>query len=136
MNIEDLCRQWVAFHQRYGIGGPIRDEAHYGQMLELAEQLTEEAMSADEEAAPGLLDVIANSIREYEDRTHPWPDTSTPADVLRALLQEHGLTQAQIPEIGSQGVVSEILRGRRELNLRQIQALSKRFSVAPAVFMV
>jgi len=37
-------------------------------------------------------------------------------------------------EIGSQGVVSEILNGKRELNVRQIRELANRFHVSPAVF--
>ena len=42
--------------------------------------------------------------------------------------------QADLREIGSQGVVSEILAGNRELNIRQIRALSERFGVSPATF--
>ena len=49
-------------------------------------------------------------------------------------MDEHHLKQADLPEIGSQGVVSEILNGKRELNVRQIQALADRFHVSPAVF--
>jgi HTH-type transcriptional regulator / antitoxin HigA len=49
-------------------------------------------------------------------------------------MEGHGLTQSDLPEIGSQGVVSEILRGKRELNVRQIRALAKRFHVSPGVF--
>jgi HTH-type transcriptional regulator/antitoxin HigA len=49
-------------------------------------------------------------------------------------MEEHGLTQSDLPEIGSQGVVSEVLRGKRELNIRQIRALARRFQVSPAVF--
>ena len=55
-------------------------------------------------------------------------------DVLCFLMEEHGLTQSDLPEIGSQGVVSEVLRGKREPNIRQIRALAKRFQVSPAVF--
>jgi HTH-type transcriptional regulator/antitoxin HigA len=39
-----------------------------------------------------------------------------------------------LPEVGSQGVVWEILRGRRQINVRQVRALSERFGVSPAVF--
>ena len=49
-------------------------------------------------------------------------------------MQEHGLRQADLPEIGSQGVVSGVLGGRRELNARQIKWLAKRLGVSPAVF--
>jgi HTH-type transcriptional regulator/antitoxin HigA len=40
-----------------------------------------------------------------------------------------------LPEIGSQGVVSEFLSGKRELNLRQVKALAQRFKVSPNVFL-
>ncbi|MEO1801157.1 MAG: transcriptional regulator, partial [Cyanobacteria bacterium J06629_2] len=39
-----------------------------------------------------------------------------------------------LSEIGSQGVVSEILSGKRKLNVRQIQLLAERFHVSPATF--
>ena len=48
-------------------------------------------------------------------------------------MEEHDLTQSDLPEVGSQGVVSEILGGKRALNVRQIRALSERFGVSPAV---
>ena len=50
-------------------------------------------------------------------------------------MEEHDLTQSDLPDIGSQGVVSEILTGKRDLNVRQIARLSERFGVSPAVFM-
>ena len=46
-----------------------------------------------------------------------------------------GLRQSDLPEIGSQGVVSEVLSGKRDLNARQIRALSERFGVGPAAFL-
>ena len=54
--------------------------------------------------------------------------------MLRFFMEEHDLTQGHLPEAGSQGVVSEILNGRRELNVRQIRAFAGRFHVSPAVF--
>jgi HTH-type transcriptional regulator/antitoxin HigA len=42
-------------------------------------------------------------------------------------MEAHGLTQSELPEIGSQGIVSEILSVERELNIRQIRRLAKRF---------
>ena len=50
------------------------------------------------------------------------------------LMEQHELKQGDLPEIGSQGVVSEILAGKRELNVRQVRALSKRFGVSAATF--
>jgi HTH-type transcriptional regulator/antitoxin HigA len=50
-------------------------------------------------------------------------------------MEDHGLKQSDLPEIGSQGVISEILSGKRPFNVRQIKLLSKIFNVSPAVFM-
>ena len=61
------------------------------------------------------------------------PDTPG-REVFKFFMEEHGLTQKDFPEMGSPGVVSEILHRKRELNTRQIKELSKRFGVSPAVF--
>jgi HTH-type transcriptional regulator/antitoxin HigA len=55
--------------------------------------------------------------------------------MLKYLMEPHGVRQADLAEIGSQGVVSEILSGKRQLNLRQIRALAARFHVLPSVFL-
>lgn len=74
------------------------------------------------------------SIEAYEDEHYTVPDSSPVEVFLKFLMEQHGLTQSELPEVGSQGVVSEILRGGRQLNARQIQALSQRFHISPAVF--
>ncbi|WP_432212477.1 helix-turn-helix domain-containing protein, partial [Pseudomonas aeruginosa] len=56
-------------------------------------------------------------------------------EVLRFLMQEHGLHQDDLPEVGPQSVVSEILAGRRQLNVRHIRALAGRFNVPADVFL-
>ena len=81
----------------------------------------------------GFLEVLGTLVESYES-DHVAIKGAAGKDVLKFLMEEHGLTQSQLPEIGSQGVVSEILRGRRELNTRQIKALSERFGVSPAAF--
>ena len=54
--------------------------------------------------------------------------------MLNMLMKEHNLKQSDLPVIGSQGVVSEILSGKRKLNIHQIKKLSQRFNVSPTVF--
>jgi len=54
--------------------------------------------------------------------------------VIRSLMEQHELTQRDLAEIGSQGVVSEVLSGKRELNIRQVKALAKRFDLPVGVF--
>jgi HTH-type transcriptional regulator/antitoxin HigA len=57
-----------------------------------------------------------------------------PINALKALMEEHGLKQSDLTKIGIQGVVSEILSGKRQLNVRQLKLLSERFKVSPVVF--
>ena len=53
---------------------------------------------------------------------------------LKFLMEQHGLRQSDLTELGSQGVVSEILTAKRELNLREVRALAERFGVSVATF--
>jgi len=47
----------------------------------------------------------------------------------------HDLRQKDLARIfGSESIVSEVLRRKRELNKSHIEKLSKRFHVSPAVF--
>ena len=68
-----------------------------------------------------------------------WPPISEPEgdpiDCLKYLMEEHGLKQKDMKEIGSPGVVSEVLNRKRTLNARHIKALSNRFNCSTAVFM-
>ncbi len=69
----------------------------------------------------------------YSSYTHTIND-STPLDTLKYLMEEHNLKQSDLTEIGSQGVVSEILAGKRTLNIEQIKKISYKFNVSPLVF--
>lgn len=111
----------------------LRNEQEYDRAVERLNRLLDEVGTDEQHPLYTLLDTLGTLIHAYEEEHHPIPECSG-VDVLRFLMDEHGLTQSDLPEIGSQGVVSEVLRGKRELNIRQIRALAKRFQVSPAVF--
>lgn len=114
-------------------GLSIRTEADYNKAVEMLNKLLDEV--GDDESHPlyNFLEVLGTLIESYEEDHVKIPDVPG-REVLKYLMEEHGVTQADLPEVGSQGVVSEILRGKRELNTRQIKTISKRFGVSPAVF--
>lgn len=109
------------------------NESQYQERLALLEQLLDEIGDDENHPLISLLDTLSVVVSNYEQQYYPAPQASA-QDILAYLMTEHGLKQSDLPEIGSQGVVSEILRGKRELNKRQIQALSQRFHVSPKVF--
>ncbi len=111
----------------------IRDEREYDAAVERMNELLDEIGTDESHPLYSLLDTLGTLIQAYEEEHHAVPEAKG-AEVLRFLMDEHGLTQSDLPEVGSQGVVSEILNGKRELNVRQIRALAKRFRVSTAAF--
>lgn len=85
----------------------------------------------DEEEAIELITVL---VERYESEHYPVPEAE-PAEVLRFLLEQNGLSQRDIAQdLGSESTVSLILSGKRRLNRDHIAKLSRRFNVSPAVF--
>src|ERR1035437_521381 len=85
----------------------------------------------DEEEAIELMTLL---VERYEQEHYPIP-AAEPAEVLRFLLEQNGLSQRDIAaELGSETAVSLVLSGKRQLNRDHIARLSQRFNVSPAVF--
>lgn len=132
IDVKYLLPVWEQFRAATDIA-PIRDEAHYARMTEMLEALLDETRGDDNHPAMGLVDIVGDLIEDYETEHHTLPET-TGVQALKFLMEQHGLKQSDLREIGSQGVVSEILAGKRELNIRQVRALSERFAVSAATF--
>ncbi len=111
-----------------------QSEIEYQQRLTLLNELLDEVGEDENHPLIDLVDTLGTLIEAYEEEHYPIPQT-TPVEVLKFLMEEHALKQSDLKsELGSQGVVSEILNGKRQLNARQIKALSDRFHVSTAVF--
>lgn len=133
IDMQKLLPAWDQFRAATDIS-TIRDEAHYARMTQMLESLLDEAGGDERHPIMGLVDIVGDLIEDYETEQHPLPETNG-IDALKFLMEQHGLKQGDLEEIGSQGVVSEILTGKRELNVRQVRALSERFGVSTATFL-
>ncbi|TEA78087.1 helix-turn-helix domain-containing protein [Allopusillimonas ginsengisoli] len=132
MKLNDIRASWAALQDVTGIG-PIQNETDYDRMVALADGLVDSGLAGEGEELSGLFGLISGLIADYDDKNHALP-VASPREMLRFFMEQHGLTQTDLPEIGSQGVVSEILSGRRMLNARQIAALVGRFHVSADLF--
>ncbi|MNF83175.1 Antitoxin HigA [compost metagenome] len=110
-----------------------KNEDDYDMLVQALDELLE--MTGVDESHPlmSLVDIIGDWIEEWDHKHHPMPE-ATGAEVLGYMMREHGLTQSDLPGVGPQSVVSEILSGKRQLNLRQIRWLAERFNVPVDVF--
>ena len=111
----------------------IRNEREYDQAVKRLNGLLDEIGTNKRHPLYGLLDTLGTLIHAYEEKHFKEPEPRG-TEMLRYFMEEHGLGQSDLPEVGSQRAVSEVLRGRRELTAKQIWALASRFHVSPAVF--
>jgi len=126
-------RAWQAFRNGIGIAA-IQTPGQYGQTVAFMNQLVDLVGENERHPLAGLLDLVGELVAAYEAREHPVPD-APPREVLRLLMEQNGLTQADLRrELGGQPVVSAILSGKRKINSRQAKALAVRFRVSAAAF--
>ena len=125
----ELKRSWTKISPLLN----IQNEREYDEAVERLNALVDEVGTDEDHPLYSLLDTLGTVTYAYEEKHHTMPECRG-GDVLQYLMDEHDLTQSELPEVGSQGVVSEIVRGKRELNIRQIRVLAERFSVSPSVF--
>lgn len=116
------------------VGAPtaITSERQHQEYLAVLDKLASKnhPTSVEEKYA----EVLITLIEAYEEEHHAIPEAA-PVEVLRALMEANDLRQKDLaPILGTESIVSEILRGKRELNRGQIEKLSRRFRVSPAVF--
>jgi HTH-type transcriptional regulator/antitoxin HigA len=111
----------------------IRNEREYNSAVKRLNELLDKIGDNEKHPLYSFLDTLGTLIHSYEEAHYPIPN-ATGVEVLRYLMDEHDLMQSDLPELGSQGVVSEILNGKRELNVRQVRLLAQKFKVSSSVF--
>lgn len=112
----------------------IRNEEEYDDAVARLNDLIDEIGDHPKDPRYRFIETLSLLIEAFDREHHPVADAPA-AEILRSLMEEHGLRQSDLPEVGSQGVVSEILRGKRRINANQARALGKRFALNPGVFL-
>jgi HTH-type transcriptional regulator/antitoxin HigA len=112
----------------------IRNGREYDAAVAKLNVLVDEVGDNTRDPRHRFIDTLSLLIEAYDEEHHPIPDV-TGAQLLAFLMEQHGLSQGDLREVGSQGVVSEILRGKRNLNVRQIRSLARRFGLPPGTFL-
>ena len=129
--LKEIVRVWPDIKPVFSVPHSKKD---YTKLISLLDDIIDEVGNDVNHPLASLMETIGSLIEIYENR-YVDENESNPVDTLNALMGEHNLKQSDLSEVGSQGVISEILAGKRKLNLRQINLLSKRFNVSPAVFL-
>ncbi len=110
---------------------PITSENEVLERASLMDEILDSAESENDMAIV-FANAIADRIEEFE-RTLEYPKMSG-ADRLRGLMDIKNLTQGDLKDIAPQSVISEILSGKRTINLKQAKGFSNYFDLPIDMF--
>lgn len=116
----------------------IHDQDDYERALRLMDELID-----DYDANRQLVELLSISIEHWENQADEFVEFNKAVDdiepgiaLLKTLMSQHHLGVSDLPELGSKSNVSKLLNGAegKKLTRQHIEALSKRFSLSPALF--
>ena len=113
---------------------PARNEKECADLVEALNAAIDAGGADENHPLAQLVEYLGEFVAEYEAKDK-MPSEATGDEGLRYLMQRDDLRQIDLPELGSQGVVSELLSGPRDFNARQAKALAARFGVSAAMFL-
>jgi HTH-type transcriptional regulator / antitoxin HigA len=112
----------------------IINESEYDRVGSLMNKLAvipEDLITPEQER---LLDLLTLLVETYDEEHYQIPDAA-PHEVIQLLMRERGLRNKDLePALGSRGVTSEVISGKRKPSKTQIKKLAEFFGVAPEVF--
>jgi HTH-type transcriptional regulator / antitoxin HigA len=113
----------------------IETEEEYRQALKVVEYFVFKKERSPAELA--LYDLAVMLVENYESKICPMNDwrMQSPTEMLQYLLQTSGKKQADlVGVIGSSGIVSEVVNGKRSISKSQAKKLGEMFQVSPSLF--
>ena len=109
----------------------IETEAENEAAILLAESLEHRQRTPEEDA---LLELLIILIEKFEETSYPLPNLESDR-MLRHLMEARNMKQEElVGVIGSRGVVSEIVNGKRSISKAQAKVLGELFNVSPSLF--
>jgi HTH-type transcriptional regulator/antitoxin HigA len=113
---------------------PIHDGVEYESVAEVADAMAlwQDDFTADQ---VDYFDLLCSLMEEFDAENVKWPKVRG-VDVLKHLLDEHGLTAADLSRLvgGSRNLGAMILRGERNLTLPHVRKLAAHFKVGAELF--
>jgi HTH-type transcriptional regulator / antitoxin HigA len=117
----------------------IKTEAENEAAIMLAESLEHRQCTQEEDA---LLELLIISIEKLEDASYPVTNVepvrgASPLEnrMLLHLMESRNMKQEElVGVIGSRGVVSEIVNGKRSIRNAQAKALGQLFNMSSSLF--
>ncbi len=128
-----ILQAWMPFKTLLGVTS-VHTEEDYVQARATIDRLLDEV--GDDEAHPlaDVLDYLAEQVKAFEDEQFQIPP-APPGEVLRFLMEQHGLKQEDLSDCAPQGRISDILSGKRSISKEIAKRLAQRFNVRADLFL-
>lgn len=112
----------------------IKTEAENEEALIVIEQLMHKKDRSPEENE--LYQLLIILVEKFEQEYYHSGEESNPQSLLLFLMEQKGMKQSDlVGVIGSKGVVSEIVNGKRSISKNQAKALAELFKVDFSLFL-
>lgn len=111
---------------------PIKNEQQYEDALVSVYSLMQKNIKPDSKESDEL-EILSILIKEYENEQYPVPKPN-PLDAIKFRLDQMNMSEAELSEIlGYRSRKSEILSGKRKLNLTMIRKIVERLHIPAEV---
>jgi HTH-type transcriptional regulator / antitoxin HigA len=116
---------------------PLRSDDEHEQAVRVLSRLVGRPRPRLSGGERDYADALSRFIRDYDEREYPMlPKQRSPLERLRYLMHENDMTAADLESVleASQPLVSQLLRGKRNLTPNHMRRLASRFRVEAGYF--
>ncbi len=128
-----ILQAWIPFKEVIGVTS-VHSEKDYVQATKTLDLLLDEIGDDEYHPLADVLDFLADQVKAYEEERFSIPKAK-PHDMLRFLMEQHGLHQKDLSDCAPQSRLSEILAGKRSISKETAKRLAHRFNVHADLFL-
>jgi HTH-type transcriptional regulator/antitoxin HigA len=115
---------------------PLRSERDYDKAAAILDAMAVRPEGSLERGEQDYFDTLTMLVEAYDQEHEAPPKSRDPISMLEYLMEESGLTQADLGRLlGNRALASLILNRNRELSKTHIRKLADHFKVSPALFL-
>ena len=128
-----ILQAWMPFKKAIGVTS-VHTEKDYARANATIDVLLNEIGDDEDHPLADVLDYLADQVKAYEEERFSIPKAE-PRDVLRFLMEQHGLRQEDLSDCAPQSRISEMLAGKRTMSKAIAKRFAKRFNVRVDTFL-
>jgi HTH-type transcriptional regulator / antitoxin HigA len=116
---------------------PLRSERDYDAAAAILDALAVRPEGSLDRGEQDYFDTLTMLVEAYDQEHYAQVKPRDPISMLKYLMEESGLTQADLGRLlGNRALASLVLNRHRELSKTHIRKLADHFKVSPALFLL